>query len=50
MEIRDILAYRSKDDLLDFLVSHMPNPENAPDDVRRSQYDGYLSQLKQWRK
>ena len=43
-------AYRSKDDLLDFLVSHMPNPENIPDDVRRSQYDGYLSQLKHWRK
>ena len=42
-------AYRSKDDLLDFLVSHMPNPENAPDDVRRRQYDGYLSQLKHWR-
>ncbi len=43
-------AYRSKEDLLDFLVSHMPNPENTPDDVRRSQYDGYLSQLKHWRK
>ena len=42
-------AYDSKDSLLDFLVSHMPNPENVPDEVRREQYDGYLSQLKHWK-
>ena len=42
-------AYKSKDSLLDFLVSHMPNPENLSDDERRRQYDGYLSQLKHWR-
>ena len=42
-------AYDSKDSLLDFLISHMPNPENLPDDQRRMQYDGYLSQLKQWK-
>ena len=41
-------AYESKDALLDFLISHMPNPENAPEEVRRSQYDLYLSQLKHW--
>lgn len=42
-------AYKSKDSLLDFLVSHMPNPENVPDEVRREQYNGYLSQLKHWK-
>ena len=42
-------AYESKDALLDFLISHMPNPENAPEEARRSQYDLYLSQLKHWK-
>ena len=42
-------AYESKDALLEFLISHMPNPENAPEEVRRSQYDLYLSQLKHWK-
>ena len=42
-------TYESKDSLLDFLVSHMPNPENLPDDARRSYFDGYLSQLKHWK-
>ena len=42
-------AYDSKDSLLDFLISHMPNPESLPDDQRRMQYDGYLSQLKHWK-
>ena len=42
-------AYESKDALHDFLISHMPNPENAPEEVRRSQYGLYLSQLKHWK-
>ena len=42
-------AYESKDALIEFLISHMPNPENAPEEVRRSQYDLYLSQLKHWK-
>ena len=42
-------AYDSKDSLLDFLISHMPNPENLPDNQRRMQYDGYLAQLKHWK-
>ena len=42
-------AYDSRDSLLDFLISHMPNPEKLPDDQRRMQYDGYLSQLKHWK-
>lgn len=42
-------AYKSKDTLLDFLVSHMPNPENIDDEGRRGQFDTYLSQLKHWK-
>ncbi len=42
-------TYKSKDALLDFLLAHMPNPENLPEDERRKQYDGYLSQLKHWK-
>ena len=41
-------AYDSKDALLDFLVSHMPNPDRLTDDARREQYDRYLSGLKHW--
>ena len=42
-------SYKSKDALLDYLIGHMPNPENLSEDERRKQYDGYLSQLKHWR-
>lgn len=42
-------AYKSKDSLIDFLIGHMPNPENTPEQERRSQYDGWLSQLKHWK-
>ena len=42
-------AYQTKDALLDFLVSHMPNPNNQSEAERRSLYDGYLSQLKHWK-
>lgn len=42
-------AYESKESLLDYLVSHMPNPENLKDEDRRTQFDGYLSQLKHWK-
>jgi len=41
-------VYKSKDSLLDFLVEHMPNPDNMPDNERRSQFDAYLLQLKHW--
>ena len=43
-----IFVYDSKDTLLDFLLSHMPNPDAIPETERRVQYDGYLSQLKHW--
>lgn len=41
--------YKSKDALIDFLVTHMPDPENTPEEQRRILYDGYLSQLKHWK-
>ena len=43
-------AYKSKDALVDFLMSHMPNPDNVPDETRRAQYDAGLSQLSHWAK
>ena len=43
-------TYDSRDGLLDFLLSHMPNPDNTPEEERRLQVDGYLSQLKHWKK
>ncbi len=42
-------AYQSKDALLDFLVSQMPNPDHSPDEERRAQFDSFLSQLKYWK-
>lgn len=42
-------AYKSKDALLDYLLAHMPNPENAPEDARRAQFDAFLSQLSHWK-
>ena len=42
-------TYKSKDDLLDFLVKHMPNTENQPEAGRRILFDSYLSQLKHWK-
>lgn len=42
-------AYQSKEDLLDFLVGHMPNPDHLADDERRLQFESYLSQLKHWK-
>jgi len=42
-------AYESKATLIDFLLAHMPNPDNLPDDERRRQFDAYLSELKHWK-
>ena len=42
-------AYPTKEALLDFLVCHMPNPENRDEGERRSQFDAYLSQLEHWK-
>ena len=42
-------AYQSRESLLDFLISHMPNPDNLPEEERRAQFDSYLVQLKHWK-
>lgn len=42
-------AYKSKESLIDFLVEHMPNPDNLEAEERRIQYDSYLSQLTHWK-
>ncbi|MDO4941927.1 MAG: zinc ribbon domain-containing protein [Lachnospiraceae bacterium] len=42
-------AYKSKDSLINYLVTHMPNPENLADEERRVQFNTYLSQLKHWK-
>lgn len=42
-------AYKTKDSLLDYLVTHMPNPENQNEPERRKVFDYHLSQLKHWR-
>ena len=42
-------TYSSKEELLDFLIGHMPNPDNMPESDRRAMYDGYLSQLSHWK-
>ena len=43
-------VYPTKDSLLDYLVAHMPNPDDTPEAERRKAYDGYLSELKHWHK
>ena len=42
-------VYETKAVLIDFLIGHMPNPENLSDEARRSQYDAYLSELDHWK-
>ena len=42
-------VYKSKESLIDFLVDHMPNPDNLQNEERRIQFASYLSQLKHWK-
>lgn len=42
-------VYKSKDALIDFLVNHMPNPDNLAEEERRIQFNKYLSQLQHWK-
>ncbi len=42
-------TYKTKDSLLDYLVTHMPNPEKQSDDERRAFFDSHLSNLTLWR-
>ena len=41
-------TYETKDALIDFLLSHMPNPDQQSENDRHMQYDALLSQLKHW--
>jgi len=43
-------VYSSKEALLDYLLAHAPDPDGAPEAERRKTYDGWLSQLKHWKK
>lgn len=40
---------KTKEDLLDFLIAHTPNPDHLPEKELRAQFDAYLSQLKHWK-
>lgn len=42
-------VYKSKDSLIDFLVNHIPNPDNLEEEERRIQFNEYLSQLQHWK-
>ncbi|SMC60000.1 DNA-binding transcriptional regulator, XRE-family HTH domain [Oscillospiraceae bacterium] len=42
-------VYTTKDSILDFLIDHVPNTEDLSEEERRSQFDGFLSQLKHWK-
>ena len=42
-------VYQSKESLIDFLVSHMPNPDQLEEQERRAQFELCLSQLKHWK-
>ncbi len=41
-------VYQSRDSLIDYLIAHMPNPDQQEEAIRRKQYDAYLSGLKHW--
>lgn len=43
-------VYETKESLVDFLLSHMPNPAGLDEESRRAAYDGALSQLRHWAK
>ncbi len=42
-------TYNNREELIDFLVMHMPNPDGSPEDDRRKQFEHYLVQLKRWK-
>ncbi|MCH5186247.1 MAG: helix-turn-helix domain-containing protein [Oscillospiraceae bacterium] len=42
-------VYESKESMIDFLIGHMPNPDNLTEEERRSRFDAFLSQLKHWK-
>ena len=42
-------TYKTMDKLLDFMMEHIVNPDNMPDDERREFYKNHLSQLSYWK-
>ena len=42
-------VYQRKADLIDFLIAHMPNPEELAEQDRRVRFDQALSQLNHWK-
>lgn len=43
-------TYPTQDSLVDFLIAHIPNPENQSEGERRKMFAIQLSQLKHWKK
>ena len=42
-------VYTTKESLIDFLMQHMPNPQNQSESERRQFFDTMLSGLKRWK-
>ena len=42
-------TYADKDSLVDFLMTHVPDPAGMPDADRRAMIDAQLSRLKHWK-
>ena len=42
-------VYTTKESLIDFLMQHMPNPQNQSESERRQFYYAMLSQLTRWK-
>ena len=42
-------VYTTKESLIDYLMQHMPNPQNQNESERRQFYDAMLSGLKRWK-
>ncbi|MBQ5398871.1 MAG: helix-turn-helix domain-containing protein [Ruminococcus sp.] len=41
--------YKTKDELIDFYVTNLPNPNNQPDEERRQMINDRISGLKHWK-
>ena len=42
-------VYTTKESLIDFMMQHMPNPQNQSESERRQFFDTMLSGLKRWK-
>ena len=42
-------VYTTKESLIDFLMQHLPNPQNQSESERRQFFDTMLSGLKRWK-